>query len=565
MIAPKNKIITEKINNEEMYNFFTEMVNNNTFWRDNVGLRYLDQEEEKYGFSITSYMDVFKNFNNLQLIYTKEDSKKQINMVEDLQSIFSNYFKIPGLERLIATNYTDIEWSMFLEQNFEKNESKRTRDHFQHQFRNAFLGCKLLYSFQLIENVLTCIKDKETVFSYYINNSIDKQIKISAIKDNEKEIVKEDYKKEIVFKSYLLAAMFHDVGYPIEYYLRESRQIQKFIPFYKIIDSNIKTEFVEIKSILIDSQLFSVIDNDEIEKKYSKNDHGVFSAISFLYNFYLSGSIFSMSIIDRCIIEIAAIAIYNHTNKYKGNERMIFNNDPISYLLRTCDDLQEWSRFSLCVDNTSNMLRCKCYGMFEREELSEERSEIKYICQTCGESFTKVTSLEYKKIHYLSLCNEMKISKENGNINVEIKYDLYKQLELLLNDYTSVKYRNDDLENVKKALKFQNNLPDIKVDKFLSNNPCILTRRILGIEEDIIVITKESLMNENEKYKIIVMEITKFNKKIIDDFINEINKVNEYSNEGIEIETNMIKYCEKSKKFVAKYIGIIKAFYDSGK
>jgi hypothetical protein len=566
MNAPKNKGLTVKINNKEMYEFFRLIVDDECFWMKDVGLQNVEECMGESGFSISSYMDVFNNFNNLQLIYTKEDSEKQIGMVQDLQSIFGRYFKIPGLERLIANNYTDIEWSMFLEQNFEKNEPKRTRDHFQHQFRNAFLGCILLYRFDFINNILKCIDNKETVFSYLVNMAIEKQVKKINNKESEEDmqVKRESYEREIVFKSYLLAAMFHDVGYPIEYYLRESRQIQKFTPFYKIINSNIKTDFVEIKSILIDSQLFSIVDNDEIEEKYNNNDHGVLSAISFLFNFYLSGSIFSMSDIDRTIIEIAAVAIYKHTNKYKGSKRMVFNDDPISYLLRLCDDLQEWSRFSLCINNVSNILRCKCNGMVVRDDLSEKNGNVQYRCQLCGDTFTKITSLEYKKIHYLSLCEEMQVWQEDDITNIEIKYDLFKQLELLLNDYTSVKYRNDDLQKVIDYLEFQKNLPNINIIKFLSNNPVILTKKILGcaINEQVSI----ELLNENIRYKAIIAKMLEEDKeksisrKMLYDFIQEINNFSEYSNK--EIETDVIKYSEKSKRFVCKYIGLIKAFYD---
>lgn len=542
------------INDKKMYEFFAEIANDHTFWTTNVGIKCNEGDTENYGFSISSYIDVYKTLNNLQLLYCKEEAIQQIGMVENLQSIFNKYFKIPGLERLITTNYTDIEWSMFLEQNFEKNEPKRTRDHFKHQFRNAFLGCKLLYDFHFVDNILKCIQDKETLFSYLINSSSYKHT--ARLRENNSNIQeKEDYEKEIIFKSYILAAIFHDVGYPIEYYLRESRQIHRFTPFYKIINSDIKTDFVEIKAMLVDSQLFSIIDNKDIEKKYSKDDHGVFSAISFLLNFYQAGSIFSMSDIDRCIIEIAAIAIYNHTNKYKDNERMIFNNDPISFLLRLCDDLQEWSRFSLSVDNTGNMLRCKCLGMIKRcenDKVDKKNSDIKYVCQSCSEEFYKVSALEYKKIHYLSLCDEMEISKSNNIINIDIKYDEYKQMELLLCDYTSAKYRNDDLKKVKEMLKFQKNLPNINIKWFLSNNPCELARRILGFIENQII-TEESLF---EKTKLDVQ-----NKKLLGEFVTEINKPREYGDK--EIETDLIKYCGKAQDFVFKFIGLIKAFRES--
>jgi len=558
-----------EISNEKMYNFFNYIASSNDFWIENVSSKYKKNFTENCGFSIASYMDVYKNYNNLQLIYTKEEATKQINMVENIQSTFSKYFEIPGLERLISTNYTDVEWSMFLEQNFEKNEPKRTRDHFQHQFRNAFLGCELLYEFNFIENIIKCIKDKETVFSFLINKTIEKHMSKTKTENRYKEeIIWEDCAKEIVFKSFLLAAIFHDIGYPISYFFRESRQIHKFTPFYKIINSNIKTDFVEIKAILVDSQLFSIIDSDEIEEKYKKNDHGVFSAMSFLLNFYQAGSIFSMSDIDRCIIEMSAVAMYNHTNEYKeNNERMVFNDDPLSYLLRLCDDLQEWSRFSLSVNSSSNMLRCECFAMIRRldgKSKDEKNTNIKYKCQCefCGREFDKISSLEYKKIHYLNLCDKMEISKDDdGVLNIEIKYDKFKQLELLLNDYTSVKYRDDDLKEVERMLSFQKNLPDIKLVWFLSNNPCELVRRLLLGDSHNNVIITEKLLSENKKLVGIINTIRQKNQKLLNDFISELNNETGYGNKTIE--TDEIKYYEKSREFVTKYIGLIKVLYDS--
>lgn len=74
------------------------------------------------------------------------------------------------------------------------------------------------------------------------------------------------------------------------------------------------------------------VSHDEIRKKYEKNDHGCLSAISFLMNFYFSGSIYSLDSKKQCIVEMAAVAIYKHTDHYHKNNRMLFGQDPLSYL-----------------------------------------------------------------------------------------------------------------------------------------------------------------------------------------------------------------------------------------
>ena len=170
--------------------------------------------------------------------------------------------------------------------------------------------------------------------------------------------------KEIVYKTYFVAALFHDIGYPLSYYFRVSDEIQQFTPFFRIISSGIKTEFSEIKALLNNSLLFRTINTTEIKKKYENNDHGCLSAISFLLNFYFSGSIYSIGRgrKNRCIVEMAAVAIFKHTDKCVDGKGMLFSQDAISYLLRICDDMQEWQRFMVLIEDTHNYLMCPDCG-----------------------------------------------------------------------------------------------------------------------------------------------------------------------------------------------------------
>lgn len=58
------------------------------------------------------------------------------------------------------------------------------------------------------------------------------------------------------------------------YYFRVSEKVQQFVPFFKIINPSLKTEFAEIKALLNNSLLFRTVDVGEIRKKYQENDHG---------------------------------------------------------------------------------------------------------------------------------------------------------------------------------------------------------------------------------------------------------------------------------------------------
>ena len=58
-------------------------------------------------------------------------------------------------------------------------------------------------------------------------------------------------------------------------------------------------------------------------------------------HFYYGGRIYSMSGEKRCLIEMSALAIYHHTDRFSEAERMVYLQDPISYMVRLCDDLQE--------------------------------------------------------------------------------------------------------------------------------------------------------------------------------------------------------------------------------
>lgn len=288
---------------------------------------------------------------NLEVLYSREEVMEEACLIDNVLEILNRYFGIEGMENLLLNNYATIENAIFLEHS-SGGAPGRIREHYKHQFRNAYLGMLLLDKMGFDRCLEDCLLEENNEYSCYMMDCIrrDKEEGISS--DREER----DVLKEMIYKSYFVAALFHDIGYPLAYYFRVSEEIQQFTPFFKIVNPGVKAEFPEIRALLNNSLLFRTVDVGEIRKKYEKNDHGCLSAISFLMNFYFSGSIYNLGKGEknRCIVEMAAVAIYKHTDKFTGANRMIFSLDPISYLLRICDDMQEWQRFMVLIEDTHN-------------------------------------------------------------------------------------------------------------------------------------------------------------------------------------------------------------------
>lgn len=526
------------INDDLMFQFYDQMVVDS----DNRWSKLLSKNiHSSYyiNFNLSAF-NINEKYKSLRVIFDEKDTQQQLFLIDNTLKIFAKYFNIEGLDRMLATNYSGFETEIFLEYNSKDGTPKRTRDHYKHQFRNAYLGSILLLDYGFLDLISLSVNEKVGTFSEYILSSAS---------------IKKENIKEVIFKSYFLAALFHDIGYPLEYFMRKAEQVYNYSPFFKIVNPNIKTNFIEIRALLADSVLFRFVENDDLRQKYDKNDHGALSAISFLLNFYYSGSIFSLESKERSIIELAAVAIYKHTMKYK-DERMVFSDDPISFLLRLCDDLQEWQRFSLIINDSHNYLRCEeCYKIIKCEYDELDNNKV-YKCD-CGKQFNKITQIQNKKVNYINICDELLISskKSNKNIDITIKYDYYKQLELLLNDYSAVSYRDKDIQKIKDMLTFQKYIPNININYFLSNNPIELIKKLV---DDLKSKGKnvDDIIDETSNPKL-KAELKKFYselKKLLKDPVCKF---------GSKIELNETKFYRVACDYVLENMGAIYEIYKS--
>lgn len=515
----KRSLNGRKLDDNKMYDFFQEEAKA-------VFLEFSERKGSEYKPPVRQITQegISKIYNSLRVMYNKEDSVQEICLIDNLSEILSSSVDIKGMEHLLINNYAAIENSIFLEYSSE-GSPKRIREHYKHQFRNAYLGLVLLRDFHLDDCIESCILDKK--------NEYDRLI-LSAVSENREQL------KEIIYKSFLVSALFHDIGYPLAYYFRTADEIHQFTPFFKIVNPAVKTVFAEIKALLNNSWLFRTVECEEIRKKYESNDHGCFSAISFLMNFYFSGVIYTLDGKEQCIVEMAAVAIYKHTNRYDENNRMVFCCDPLSYFLRMCDDLQEWQRFLVIIEDTHNYLQCSKCGKIIHQSEHDKRI---YQCG-CGKQFLKITQMENKKMNYIDICGGMEITNDGGEIHIYLEYDYFRMIELLLSDYEAVIYRDKGLKNVENMLKCQNGLPDIRLHYFLSNNPAEIIKQMWKRSQK-----KEAdfvdWMNRQQ------------NKDELREFLFICNEKLENKSFGREIEKNTVKYAGAAKKFAKKYLGEI--------
>lgn len=533
----KGESAGKKINDEEMYRYF-QVTAKNVF-------RKVCEEDRLYVPMRLTRDAIAGIYKSLRVLYNHQEAEEEICLIENVLEILNKYVRIEGMENLLINNYAVIENAIFLEHS-SVGTPKRIREHYKHQFRNAYLGLLMLDEMKFVDYIEECLMKENNEYAGYIMDCI-RQDQEDGAQNGSQDT--SHILKEIIYKSYFAAALFHDVGYPLAYYFRVSEEIQNFSPFFKIINPGVKTEFSEIRALLNNSLLFRTVDAGEIKKKYQENDHGCLSAVSFLMNFYFSGSIYCLGKgrKNRCIVEMAAVAIYKHTNQYDGNHRMLFSSDPISYLLRICDDMQEWQRFMVLIEDSHNYLLCSECGRIIRPGTEDQKE---YGC-SCGKQFRKITGHENKKVNYVDLCDYLSFpgSLEDKKIAVDFHYDYYRQIELLLSDYQGVAYRKKGLEELQVMLMYQKYIPEIELRYFLSNNPIKLIQRMIkesSKDQDDILRWIGGMDDGNRKQNLL---------KFCEDYRQKLPEAEKLF--GDEVEKDAVRYGIEAQKFVEHYLGEI--------
>lgn len=540
-----------KINDREMYKYFDKLLYENNDipkeWK-------CEGPDEIYG--LTDY-DVHSILGTKKLFYKAEDAEEQICLLETMQKFLHEYIGIDGLEELLINNYGAIENSIFLEHDKYGNPV-HIREHAKHQMKNAFLGSKLILEYGYLSDMAQNIyRGASPVTQYLVTQAeqvlAEQQFAKNGTRITVEEKILPDWKRRVItkleewsYEIFMVSSMLHDIGYPLEFYLRSAQQLSDYPPYLKILSPTVKTDFSEIKAHLLGSQLFKLIDNQAIREKYEKNNHGVLSAVSLLMHFYYGGRIYSLNREQKCILEMSAIAIYRHTDKFEKGFRMVYRKDPISFMVRLCDDLQEWDRFKLLINDKHNYLRCEnCW------KILHERNRI-YSCPGCGKEYQKVTQIDNRKVNYICLCDELHLEMDGDRVRIAVPFTPMKQLEILMDDYTAILRSADDLSKVQELVQDQSLLPEMEIEFYVSNNPIMLIQHM--IEET--GHTDEDVENWIGKQRI------KKRRENLNEFFQDYLQKKKDNPFGNQTEKNGLKYRAEVSQYVKKYYGEIYSLYE---
>ena len=320
---------------------------------------------------------------NIDLIYDNAKLSEEFTKIYDLfyNKIICKYLNIEGLERLFNEKYMEFEWNMHLGIDYKGHKRNYYRDHFIHQIRNAYMMHILLNDFRFYQYVDWALQDGSGVANY-VQKSI--RLQTSARGSYSADF----YMRNIIYMASYIGALFHDIAYPECSNMQVQKRINEFMPsLYNIEISELNWN--KTYAVLQNSLLFKIVDNNKIHNKVmaEKPDHSALSAIIFLLNFYENGAIYHMEPYKKCALELGALVMYTHTDTYGSNmnaasARISFRMNPISYLLRICDDLQEWDRIYFEIISQSRCVicsKCKTPLIMKRRNGRKE-----YRCNCCA-------------------------------------------------------------------------------------------------------------------------------------------------------------------------------------
>lgn len=514
---------------------------------------------------------------NLMLVYGDaklvKDDIKIFHYTE--KKIIHKYIAIPQLDKMFDEDYFNFEWDMHIGQNFAEHRNDYQRDHFIHQIRDMYTMMVLLGNHNFYEATYSIMSDpKSSKISQYtykkMNQFLEEKcssynflkelnIDISKIsttqdvfwdkcgnllKDENGEWFSDAYAKNyflkyVIYGSTILSALFHDMGYPICHFLSVRNRTSCYNPTMYMFTNNAFESFDHIASLLSSSLLFTVVLPEDIKKSLepdgNRYNHGAYSAIAFLLQFYNSGIIFSLPIEKQCAIELAAIAIYDHTQNYniekydlKNNfYQPMFRQNPVAFLLRLSDDLQEWDRRYFEISTESDIPICsKCLtpSIANRKE-----KEIEYNC-ACSQnpentkkcnSF-RLENFKNRKLYLVTTSDYMTSTISNNTLCFHINYDYYKLLNITRINPTYAKYRLKELNKLKTLVKCQNfskqsnnilGFDKIYFDYFITSNPITIKVKIIheylkltGLLNDSTELNDSNLLNS-------ITDKLKFNKE----------------------------------------------------
>ncbi len=311
------------------------------------------------------------------------------------------------------------------------------------------------------------------------------------------ELLEKHYLYNIVYMASYMAGLFHDIGYPATMMMQDNRRMIDYLAETSHFEQG-NYDFNRIMSLLQNSLLFREVSPREIRARIEgdKVDHGTMSALLFLLHFYENGVIHRLEPYKFCAVELAALAIYNHTNRYEyigqkdpNYQRCAFALNPISYLLRICDDMQEWGRIYFEVSNYSHLILCSsCHMPIICRKKNKDDGDVEYCCgchakrNTLFEPLFQDNQFPGRRLYNVTVCREIvvKIDDKCKNYEFSMEYGLAELLHIAYLNSGYAKYRIEELQQLKKLFPRQMELEKVFVGYFMTSNIILIKAVIVG-------------------------------------------------------------------------------------
>jgi len=351
--------------------------------------RWRDVEIGRYSF-IKEPPEIYnsKTCNNLENLFGKKyvEELKEISKLlwYPLSTIISN-------PESLLRNLVDFEWLLHTELEEEQLEKKRYRDHITHAVKVAYVGGRLLerspelFGFDLDEKISGLLERSKEIQEFLKSAYID----ICTLNFD-----------VVVQRAWWLASAFHDLGYPIVYFKGVCGKIKTNYPH---IFDRYGYDINDVSRIipgLKRSLLYQVVDRCKIAEAFtSPKCHGVWGATELLFRYNSMGDIDSNTFLA---VHLAALAIFQHDFA----QEIIFEKEPISFLLLLSDEIQEWGRIFLlvqapCIENITESeevviikedFRWKIKFHYLSERTGKTGWKLERACESKGQKLTKLQS-----------------------------------------------------------------------------------------------------------------------------------------------------------------------------
>ncbi len=379
-------------------------------------------------------MEIFQTMDKVYH-YGSHENSREMNLLEQaIDKFLVQYVDIDGIQELFRPSFFNFEWMMHLEYIQKKHDYSYYRDHYLHQIRNLYEMFILLQEKELWQDCMKIYQRKQNAVANRMAESVFRQKEtfsakgIGLLEDSFGDADEWCY-HYIIFSTAIVSALVHDIGYPITYMKRNLSTLQDFLPLSNLF-MGLEDGIPRIKTLLSGSLLFETVDNSEIVRRLQADDHGAYSAIILLCQYYDNGKIFSLEPAKRMIIELSALVIYNHTlhhqfqneKKYDRHQN-VFTDNPISYLFRLCDDLQEWERVYFEITGEGTFFICdQCKKpMIRRRNKSHyyelagakgglSKVQYEYECD-CGVKGINTTRFPYRRLMNVAPFTELILDK----------------------------------------------------------------------------------------------------------------------------------------------------------